>query len=114
MLLSIRSCTSPILEFILDFTNKNNIAIREVAFSTKSLTTPTRLLEIPNCFILGLKVPWLKNVKFLERYNEEEGVLVVSIPKNIADFKVTDEAANVFVVQSLGAIKNYKNLGNYK
>lgn len=91
-----------------------NVTIRDVTFATKKTKSPSKLLLIPDCFILGKRNPWLSNFKFLENYNQHQGVLIVSMPKIAAAITITDEENNIFNIKSLGEFKNYKDLGDYK
>lgn len=92
---------------------KTGAIVREVMFRSKSTIVPVRLLKLPNCFILGGKTEWLKNFKFLERYNEPEGVLIVSMLKKGVELEVRDEKENTFTLKTLGFYENYKDFGGY-
>lgn len=98
---SIRTTPSP----------KTGAIIREVKFSSKRNTTPTSLLSIKNCFILGKKAPWIKEFQFLEKYNQKEGVLIISIPQKAAELKAEDENGNIFAIKNFGVSSS--DLGDY-
>lgn len=93
---------------------KTGAVVREVVFRTKSTTVPVPLLKIPGCFILGGKLEWLKNFKFLETYNQAEGIIIISMPQKAADFEVKDEQTTLYKIKTLGIYENFQDSGNYK